>query len=260
MRQFPEPEASTGAVRPPAIGDAQAGVGRQEAAPSVEARTGVEVSTREARRLPGALSRTGWTATVATRGHSRDPFTISRIACNCCSLAVQVSGENELNDSCHSGFVPLKNTSFSLSRCAILLDMTIGYYIKVLARGCTKSWEDPFVNSHPFDTEFHITREQKENFQRDGFVKLKGFLNADVVDTLLNRVEVEMSRGSSVNIKGDSRFTRANYDFETERTEVYELMERPFFQRSLTDLVEHDLFLTFELCFEIEKNVSKGFP
>ena len=29
---------------------------------------------------------------------------------------------------------------------------------------------------------------------------------------------------------------------------------------ALTGLVGHDLFLTFEMCFELEKNVSKGFP
>ena len=116
------------------------------------------------------------------------------------------------------------------------------------------------MSSHPFDNEFLITREQKEKFQRDGFVKLKGFFNADVVNTLLDRVEVEMNRGGPSTLKLDSRFTRVQYDFESEKADVYALLKRPYFRQALTDLVERDLFLTFELCFEIEKNVSEGFP
>ena len=116
------------------------------------------------------------------------------------------------------------------------------------------------MSNHPFDTEFLLTPEHRESFQRDGFVKLEGFLNANVVNTLLDRVEVEMSRGGPGNFKVDSQFSRAKYDFDSEKADVYELLERPYFQRALTDLAERDLFLTFELCFEIEKNVSKGFP
>lgn len=115
-------------------------------------------------------------------------------------------------------------------------------------------------SNHPFDNEFLITRKQKEQFRRDGFVKLDGFLNADVVDMLLNRLEGEMSLEAPGTFKADSHFTQAKYDFKSDKTEVYELMERPYFRRALTDLSERDLFLTFELCFEIEKNVSRGFP
>lgn len=97
-------------------------------------------------------------------------------------------------------------------------------------------------------------------FQRDGFVKLDGFLNAAVVDTLLDRVEVEMRRGTVDNFKVDSMFNRVKYDFESDKNVIFELLERRYFQQALTDLVERDLFLTFELCFELEKNVNKGFP
>lgn len=110
---------------------------------------------------------------------------------------------------------------------------------------------------HPFDNGFHVTPEQIDQFRRDGFVKLDGFLNADAVATLLDRVDVEMSRAPD-NFK--SEFSRLKYDFESEKTDVYELLERPYFQQALTSLVDRDLFLTFELCFELEKNVSKGFP
>ena len=120
------------------------------------------------------------------------------------------------------------------------------------------------MSSHPFDNEFHITPEQKEQFRRDGFVKLEGFLNDNVVETLLNRVEVELS-GEGATSFNKSRAAelldiRATYDFERDKSEVYELLERPYFRRALTELSECDLFLTTELCFEIEKNVSKGLP
>lgn len=113
------------------------------------------------------------------------------------------------------------------------------------------------MRRHPFDNDFVVTREQTDQFQRDGFVKLAGFFNPAVVDTLLDRVEVEM-RHTPDNFK--SEFSRLKYDFETEKTDIYELLERPYLRKALTDLARRDLFLTFELCFELEKNVSKGFP
>ena len=121
------------------------------------------------------------------------------------------------------------------------------------------------MSSHPFDNDFNVSPEQKEKFQRDGFVKLEGFLDADVVNALLARVDLEMNRGDLANLKDNNLkdeklFTRAKYDFESDKSEIYELIGRPFFRRALTDLGECDLFLTFELCFEIEKNVSQGFP
>ena len=116
------------------------------------------------------------------------------------------------------------------------------------------------MSSHVFDNDFRVTREQKEQFLSDGFVKLEGFFSAAVVKALLDRIEVEMDRGTASSLKANSMFTRAKYDFETERADVYELLARPYFRRALTDLVERELFLTFEVCFELEKNVSKGFP
>ena len=116
------------------------------------------------------------------------------------------------------------------------------------------------VDGHPFDSEFLVTPEQRQAFRRDGFVKLEGLLNDRTIATLLDRVEVEMGRGGGSNFRVDSQFSRATYDFESDKTDIYELLERPHFRSALTELVGRDLFLTFELCFEIEKNVSKGFP
>ena len=113
------------------------------------------------------------------------------------------------------------------------------------------------MNAHAFDSSFSATPEQIEKFRRDGFVKLDGFLNPSVVSMLLARVEAEMSRAPD-NFK--SEFSRLKYDFESDKGDVFDLVARPYFQKALTDIVARDLFLTFELCFELEKNVSKGFP
>lgn len=124
------------------------------------------------------------------------------------------------------------------------------------------------MTDHPFDNEFVITGEQKKQFQRDGFVKLKGFLNPAVVGMLLDRVDAELSDGMSVRfnrgttdkVRSDSIFKRVQYDFDAEKTDLFELLELPYFRQALTCLTGRDLFLTFELSFEIEKNVNKGFP
>ncbi|MDE2900373.1 MAG: hypothetical protein OXN15_05035 [Chloroflexota bacterium] len=114
------------------------------------------------------------------------------------------------------------------------------------------------MQPHSFDTEFRITPEHKLQYMRDGFVKLEGFLNPTVIDMLLDRTEREM-RGSARNTTTGSAFSRVQYDFESEKHDVYEMMARPYFRKALTELVDHDLFLTFEVCFEIEQLVNEGF-
>ena len=116
------------------------------------------------------------------------------------------------------------------------------------------------MTGHPFDNEFAVTSEQKEQFQRDGFVKLKGFLNASVVGMLLDRVDVENARSTSNAFTRDARFRNVQYDFEAPKADIFELLERSYFRRALTGLTGRDLFLTFELSFEVEKNVSAGLP
>ena len=115
------------------------------------------------------------------------------------------------------------------------------------------------MSSHPFDNEFRVTGEHKEKFRRDGFVKLEGFFNAAVVNMLFDRIEVEMGRAAPSSTASDFLFSRLRYDLEGERADIYELLERPYFRRALTDLAERDLFLTFEVFFEIEKERHRGF-
>ena len=114
--------------------------------------------------------------------------------------------------------------------------------------------------THSFDTDFRVSLEAKEKFERDGFIKLKNFLNPNVVRMLLGRVDLELQRGTASTFRVDSRFNRAKYDFYTDKAEIFELLQRPYFRDALTGLTGHDLFLTFELSFEIEKNVNKGLP
>ena len=117
------------------------------------------------------------------------------------------------------------------------------------------------MTGHPFDNEFAVTGEQKEQFQRDGFVRLEGFLNASAVGMLLDRTEIELARSPTNSFTGRAaQLSRAQYDFGTAKTDVFELLERPYFQQALTGLTGRDLFLTFEMSFEIEKNFNEGLP
>lgn len=121
---------------------------------------------------------------------------------------------------------------------------------------------------HTFDHDFRVSREQKARFSRDGFVKLSGFLNSSTVDMLLDRVDLELARGPAIKINRGTRdeagpsptFKRVQYEFEAAKTDLFELLARPYFRRALTGLTGRDLFLTFESSFEIEKNVHKGLP
>ena len=117
------------------------------------------------------------------------------------------------------------------------------------------------MTGHPFDNEFVVTDEQKDQFQRDGFVKLEGFLNASVVGMLLTRTDIELNRSAANSYTGkNAPFSKVQYDFEAAKADLFELLERPYFRQALTGLAGRDLFLTFELSFEVAKNVNKGFP
>ena len=116
------------------------------------------------------------------------------------------------------------------------------------------------MSPHPFDSDFRITPEQKAQFRRAGFVKLDGLLNTAVVEALLGRIEDEMQGSTGRNSSTASHFSRVNYDFESEKNDVFELLERAHFRQALTGLAERDLFLTFEMLFEIEKGVNPGLP
>lgn len=113
--------------------------------------------------------------------------------------------------------------------------------------------------SHPFDNDFRVTSEQREQFSRDGFVKLEGFLNERAVAMLTDRSDIELNRASEIALRSLS-FSKAQYDFDSPKAEIFELLARPYFWQALTDLTGRDLFLTFELSFEIEKNANKGLP
>lgn len=113
--------------------------------------------------------------------------------------------------------------------------------------------------NHPFDHDFRVTREQTEQFRRDGFIKLEGFLNPSVIAALRDRVEAELDRGMAIDLRALA-FSKVQYDFDTPKTDLFDLLERPYFQQALTDLTGRDLFLTFEVSWEIERNVNKGLP
>ncbi len=115
------------------------------------------------------------------------------------------------------------------------------------------------MTSHRFDHDFTLTAKQKATFLRDGVVKLDGILNPEAVSALLERLDAEMAAGAM-----PDRFAkrpasaRMKYEFVYERDDVYSLLERPYFQHALTELVGRDLFLTFEQGFVLDRGVHTG--
>ncbi|MDE0393220.1 MAG: hypothetical protein OYK82_00430 [Gammaproteobacteria bacterium] len=117
------------------------------------------------------------------------------------------------------------------------------------------------MTRHVFDNDFAATREHREQFARDGFVKLPGFLNANAVRMLLDRVDGDPTGGTDAfKVDRAGLYKRALYDFGEAKTNIFELLERPYFRQALTDLTGCDLFLTQENSFEIEKNVHRAAP
>lgn len=118
------------------------------------------------------------------------------------------------------------------------------------------------MTSHLFDNDFRLTPDQQSQYKQNGFVKLEGFLNDNAVEMLRDRVDVELSRKTGDHFKAGSLFSfnRAEYDFVSDKEDILQLIERPYLQQALTGLTGRDIFLTFEIAFEVEKNVSKGLP
>lgn len=108
-----------------------------------------------------------------------------------------------------------------------------------------------------FNHDFVLSEHDISNFTKNGFVKLKDFFSRDTVEMLLARTEAEMGSAPD-NFK--SEFSRLKYDFENDKSKIYELIQSEYFQTTLTTLTGRNLFLTFELCFELQAGVSKGFP
>ncbi len=115
------------------------------------------------------------------------------------------------------------------------------------------------MTSHPFDSEFAITGAHREQFLRDGFVKLEGFLNPSVIAMLLDRVDTKSTSGAD-NASSGARFSSVHRYLEDGDTEVFDLLERPYFRQAVTGLTRRDLFLAFDTSSEIERNVNKGLP
>ncbi len=112
------------------------------------------------------------------------------------------------------------------------------------------------MTRHPFDCDFRVTPEQKIQFQRDGCVRLDGFLNGQVLRMLRDRVEVEMHRETDNSTT--PALYRVNYDVEGDKEGVFNLLARRYFRQALTDLTDNDLFFTGEQIFEVEQNADIG--
>lgn len=94
-------------------------------------------------------------------------------------------------------------------------------------------------------------------FRKKGFTKLENFLTSDTINYLKDRINYELSNSPG---NFQTEFNRLKYDFETRKDVLYSLINQHFFQNTLTELTGRTLFFTFEICFELKKNESQGFP
>lgn len=107
------------------------------------------------------------------------------------------------------------------------------------------------------DSGFSLSDSQVNEFAQKGYTILRDFLAPETVQMLHERLELEL-RNAPQNFQEE--FSRLKYDFETSKDMIYELIGRPFFQETLYALTNRSLFFTFEICFELEKCLSQGFP
>ena len=107
-----------------------------------------------------------------------------------------------------------------------------------------------FDNHH-----FKLDQSDIEQFQRNGFVKLKNFLNDDAISFLRKRADAEMANshfGDLVN--------RIKYELQDQKQTMYELVSSDSFRDPLVTITGKELFFAFDMALEIEKNKSRGFP
>jgi len=97
----------------------------------------------------------------------------------------------------------------------------------------------------------------ESQFEKDGFVKLEGFLADRALQVLRERAEAELSTSTPTFTE---EFSRLKYDFNLPREDIFSLIGDRSFRHVLCGLAGRSLFFTFEICFELERNVSKGFP
>ena len=103
---------------------------------------------------------------------------------------------------------------------------------------------------------FHLTDKHIADYKRTGFVLLKQFFSAEMIDYLRYRVNEELETPTDLYQKG---FDKLRYDLCNGDEVVFELISNPDFKKVMADLTERSLFFTQGVGFGLKKNLSKGF-
>lgn len=112
-------------------------------------------------------------------------------------------------------------------------------------------------NTTRYTNSIEITQQDVDSFRTLGFVKLPQLFTDDACAYMRTRIETELDNAPK---NFQKEFKGLKYDFESSRDELYELMGGASFRDTLSSFAGRSLFLTFEMCFQLERNVSKGFP
>lgn len=106
------------------------------------------------------------------------------------------------------------------------------------------------------NTDFELTKDDIDNYQRTGFVVLRNFFPAEMIDYLKARVNDELETPTDHYQKG---FDKLRYDLCNGDEKVFELIANKKFQDIMLKLTETNLFFTQGVGFGLKKNLSKGF-
>ncbi len=104
------------------------------------------------------------------------------------------------------------------------------------------------------NSSFKLTEQDIADFQKKGFVKLKGFLAPEAVQCLDKILEQELE-----DPKTADEYMFSKYKFDMKNNEDLEIIQHPIFQSTLAKFCQCSLLYAQHLGFEIEKNTNPGF-
>ena len=96
-----------------------------------------------------------------------------------------------------------------------------------------------------------------KKFQKDGYVILRGFLQVEAINHLLNISNTSLEKPST---NYGSGFERLRYDVGNESSFLLDLIQDSKFGGVIREITDQDLLYTQGLAFELRKEKSEGFP
>ena len=95
-----------------------------------------------------------------------------------------------------------------------------------------------------------------KKFQKDGYVILRGFLQVEAINHLLNISNTSLEKPST---NYGSGFERLRYDVGNESSFLLDLIQDSKFGGVIREITDQDLLYTQGLAFELRKEKSEGF-